>query len=110
MGQALVPFYFVFAPSILLMPWLLDRTQPFPFVGLIGALITLCFGILSLSCAIAGYFLTHFVWYERLLFLAAAFGFLFPEFWSSVVAFVLFIFGFLLQKSHKAKQQQPAQS
>lgn len=108
MGKVLVPFYFVYTPSILLMPWILDRTQPFPFISLIGTLITVCLGILALSCAISGYLVDHFAWYERIFFLLLTAGFLIPEFWTSVVAFVFLVAFYFWQKARKARRMSAA--
>jgi TRAP transporter 4TM/12TM fusion protein len=60
----IVPFFFVYNPALLFSgPWL----------DILRAVATGMVGVVALAAALEGYFLRTATWFERLLFLAAAF-------------------------------------
>ena len=108
LGKAMVPFFFIYTPSLLLMPWLLNSEAGLPIFSLIGTLFTLCMGIIALSCSFSGYFADNFKWFERPLFFLIAVCFFAIEFWSSLLAVVLMAVMYFWQKKRRIyNEQQP---
>jgi TRAP transporter 4TM/12TM fusion protein len=85
LGKALVPFVFVFAPSLLLMNK--DFTWFEFVVGFSGCAI----GIVALSCAFTGFFLTHMSRWERWLAGFAALLFVAPSLSASAAGALLLV-------------------
>ncbi len=83
MGKALVPFVFVFSPSLLLVTQ--DFNLPDFFTAFFGCLI----GITFLSAAFAGYMLRHLVGWERWLLSVCAILLVAPEIYSSLAGLIL---------------------
>ena len=108
MGKAMVPFFFIYTPALLLMPWLLNSDAGLPIFALIGTLFTLCMGIIMLSCAFSGYFVDDFKWFERPIFIVIAIFFFSLEFWTSFIALVLTALFYFWQKKRKAQREQLA--
>lgn len=108
MGNILAPFYFVYAPSLLLMPWLLDPTQKLNIGKMLWTLMTLCLGMLMLSATVAAYFRDHLRWYERILFLGLTIGFLIPEFWSTIISATVMAAAFFWQRRRQQQRLQQA--
>ncbi len=55
LAKTFVPFAFVYAPIVLLMPWLLSPDVPFDFLGFGQAAITLLLGVMALGATVVGY-------------------------------------------------------
>lgn len=83
LGKALVPFVFVFSPSMLLV------TKGFSWSEMILATTGCIVGIVFLSAAFSNYFLTHTRVWERALLALSAILLIAPEMWSSVLGLVL---------------------
>ena len=79
MGKVLVPFVFVFSPSLLLVTK--DFTWPDFLLAFAGTLI----GVTFLSAAFAGYMFTHLKVWERWLLAVCAILLVAPEIYSSLI-------------------------
>jgi TRAP-type uncharacterized transport system fused permease subunit len=82
-SKLLVPFVFIFSPSLLLV--LNGFTWQEFFITLTGAII----GLVFLSAAFSGYFLTHMKAWERWTFALAALLFIAPGWQSGLAGLVL---------------------
>jgi TRAP transporter 4TM/12TM fusion protein len=82
-SKLLVPFVFIFSPSLLLV--LKGFTWEEFFITLTGAII----GLVFLSAAFSGYFLTHMKAWERWTFALAALLFIAPGWQSGLAGLVL---------------------
>ena len=82
-SKLLVPFVFIFSPSLLLV--LKGFTWEEFFITLSGAMI----GLVFLSAAFSGYFLTHMKAWERWTFAVAALLFIAPGWQSGLAGLVL---------------------
>ncbi len=82
-SKLLVPFVFIFSPSLLLV--LKGFTWEEFFITLSGAMI----GLVFLSAAFSGYFLTHMKAWERWTFAVAALLFIAPGWQSGLVGLVV---------------------
>ena len=78
-SKLLVPFVFIFSPSLLLV--LKGFTWEEFFITLCGAIV----GLVLLSASFSGYFLTHMKAWERWTFAAAALLFIAPGWQSGMV-------------------------
>ena len=83
LGKALVPFVFVFSPSMLLV------VKTFSWSEMILATTGCVLGIVFLSAAFSNYFLTHTRAWERLLLAVSALLLIAPEIWSSLLGLAL---------------------
>ncbi len=83
LGKALVPFVFVFSPSMLLV------VKGFSWSEMILATAGCIVGIVFLSAAFSKYFLTHTRIWERLLLAVSSLLLIAPELWSSLAGLVL---------------------
>lgn len=79
MGKALVPFMFVFSPSLLLV------TQGFTWSAFVLTFTGAVFGIVALSVAITNWMIGPLLWIERLLLVVAALLLIAPEFVSTLI-------------------------
>jgi TRAP transporter 4TM/12TM fusion protein len=82
-SKLLVPFVFIFSPSLLLV--LKGFTWEEFFITLTGAIV----GLVFLSAAFSGYFLTHMKAWERWIFALAALLFIAPGWQSGLAGLVL---------------------
>ncbi len=82
-SKLLVPFVFIFSPSLLLV--LKGFTWEEFFITLSGAMV----GLVFLSAAFSGYFLTHMKAWERWTFALAALLFIAPGWQSGLAGLVL---------------------
>ena len=55
LAKTFVPFAFIYAPIVLLMPWLLDPNVEFEFLWFIQCAITLFIGVMALGATVIGY-------------------------------------------------------
>ncbi len=85
MGKVLVPFVFVFSPSLLLVTK--DFTWPDFFLAFSGC----CAGILALSAAFSGWLLTRLAIWERLVLAATAMLLIAPELYSTIAGALLVV-------------------
>lgn len=85
LGKALVPFVFVFSPSMLLV------TKTFSWGELILATTGCVAGIVFLSAAFSKYLLTRTRTWERILLATASLLLIAPELWSSLIGFALVV-------------------
>jgi TRAP-type uncharacterized transport system fused permease subunit len=85
MGKALVPFVFVFSPSLLLVTK--DFTWPNFFLAFGGCVL----GITCLGAALSRYLLVRTKPWENVLLVLAAFLLVAPELYSSLLGVVLTI-------------------
>ncbi|WP_250157384.1 TRAP transporter permease [Tianweitania aestuarii] len=83
LGKALVPFVFVFSPSLLLVTK--DFNWPDFFLALTGCVI----GIASLGAALSRYMLAPTKAWENILLIVAAFLLIMPEVYTTVIGLLL---------------------
>jgi TRAP transporter 4TM/12TM fusion protein len=83
LGKALVPFVFVFSPSMLLV------TKSFSWPDMILGTTGCILGIVFLSAAFSKYLITHTRAWERLVLALAALLLIAPEIWSSLAGLAL---------------------
>lgn len=83
LGKALVPFVFVFSPSMLLV------TKSFSWPDMILGTTGCILGIVFLSAAFSKYLITHTRAWERLVLTLAALLLIAPEMWSSLAGLAL---------------------
>jgi TRAP transporter 4TM/12TM fusion protein len=84
-GAFIVPYIFVYNPSILLI-----NTTTF---GITQNLTTSILGMAGLSAAVIGYFLTKMTWYERIWFAAAGLGLIHPGTLTDIVGIGMLTLG-----------------
>ena len=98
LGKALVPFVFVFSPSLLLV------AQGFNWPDFFLAFIGCAVGITSLGAALSGYMLVTTKPWERILLVVAAVLLVAPEIYSSLIGAGLLVPVLLRQlASHRAR-------
>lgn len=85
LGKVLVPFVFVFSPSLLLV------VPDFTWANFALAFLGCALGITCLSAALSGWFLVRTRTWERLLLIVAAMLLIAPELYSSLLGGVLLI-------------------
>jgi TRAP-type uncharacterized transport system fused permease subunit len=95
-SKLLVPFVFIFSPSLLLV--LKGFTWSEFFVTLSGAMV----GLVLLSASFSAYFLTHMKAWERWTFAAAALLFIAPGWESGLAGLVLALPAALAQFARRA--------
>jgi TRAP-type uncharacterized transport system fused permease subunit len=98
LAKTFVPFAFVYAPIVLLMPWLLNPNVPFDFLGFGQAAITLFLGVMALGATVVGYFggsVLHPV--ERIFMGAASLMLIIPGTTTDIAGAVIFAAIFVKQ-------------
>ncbi|WP_315923953.1 TRAP transporter permease [Mesorhizobium sp. SP-1A] len=85
LGKALVPFVFVFSPSLLLV------TKDFTVPDFLLAFFGCAFGIVCLGAALSRFMLVRTRAWENLLLVLAAFLMIAPEFYSTVLGVALVV-------------------
>lgn len=85
LGKALVPFVFVFSPSMLLV------TKGFSWNEMILATGGCILGIVLLSATFSNYFLTNTRLWERTLLAVSSILLIAPEIWSSLIGLALVV-------------------
>jgi TRAP-type uncharacterized transport system fused permease subunit len=101
-SKLLVPFVFIFSPSLLLV--LNGFTWAEFFVTLSGAMV----GLVLLSASFSAYFLTHMKAWERWTFAAAALLFIAPGWESGLAGLVLALPAALSQFARRASSSVTA--
>lgn len=94
----IIPYIFVFNPSMLLI----DASIP----QIISIVISSIIGMVGVSAAMEGYFITHCNWIERAIFLVGGLLLIDPGLQTDVVGLALLVVGFVIQKN---KQKVAAQ-
>jgi TRAP-type uncharacterized transport system fused permease subunit len=85
----IVPFFFVFNPALLFAgPW--DE--------ILRAVLTGMVGVTALAAGLEGYFLRVATWFERALFLAAAFLLIDPGLLTDLIGAGVLALALLIQK------------
>ncbi|MEN3400330.1 TRAP transporter permease [Brucella melitensis] len=85
LGKVLVPFVFVFSPSLLLVTS--NFNWPDFFIAFFGCVI----GITALGAALSGFFLVRTKIWENVLLIFAAMLLVAPEIYSSIVGLILLL-------------------
>lgn len=101
MGKALVPFMFVFSPSLLLV------TQDFTWSAFALAFSGAIFGIVALSAAITNWLMAPLHWSERILLTIAALMMIAPELISTLIGAAILAL-VALRQSYVARAERPA--
>lgn len=106
----LVPFVFVFDPSLLLIDveGLAMNAREYPLANMMDVTVvvtTTVIGIVAISAALEGYFATNLNWLFRILIGAAAISLIIPETITDIIglAIVIVIFALNIIKSRKEK-------
>jgi len=86
----IVPFFFVYSPALLFSGSWTDITR---------AVVTGIIGVTALAAGLEGYFIRTASWFERALFVVAAFMLIDPGLWTDLVGLVLLAVGLGLQKA-----------
>jgi len=99
----IVPFFFVYNPSLLFSG---------PWTEILLAVVTGSIGVVALAASLEGFFLRPASWFERALFLAAAFLLIDPGLITDVIGLGLLGLGLLLQwlRPRAAPQAEGARS
>ncbi len=113
LAKTFVPFAFVYAPIVLLMPWLLNPGVTFDWIWFIQAAFTLWLGVVALGATVVGYIgggrLNYF---ERFLMGTAAILLIIPGTTTDIMGAVLLTAIFIKQvlKARLAKKKAVSQS
>ncbi|MBS7543996.1 TRAP transporter permease [Ancylobacter oerskovii] len=99
LGKVLVPFVFVFSPSLLLV------TKGFNWPDFVLAFAGCVIGITCLGASISGWMLTGLRAWERLVLAVAALLLVAPELYSSLLGLALFIPVLLIQRARRTQAQ-----
>jgi TRAP-type uncharacterized transport system fused permease subunit len=90
LAKSFVPFAFIYAPIVLLMPWLLDPTVKFDWPWFIQCAFTLFLGVMAMGATVVGYLgggrLNYF---ERFLLAAATILLIIPGTTSDIIGMVI---------------------
>ena len=108
LAKTFVPFAFIYAPIVLLMPWLLKPSETFDWLWFSQCAFTLWLGVVSVGVTVVGYFgggtLNAF---ERILMGSAAILLIIPgtttDIMGMVLMAILFIKQVLKQRLQKKK-------
>ena len=84
----IVPFFFIYNPALLF-----DG----PWTEILRALVTGSIGVIALAAAMEAYFLRPASWFERVLFLAAAFLLIDPGLTTDIIGLGVLALGLLIQ-------------
>ncbi len=99
LGKVLVPFVFVFSPSLLLV------TSGFNWADFLLAFLGCAIGITALGAALSGFFLVRTKAWENVLMIVGAMLLVAPEIYSSAVGLLLLV-PVLIR--HLAARKEPA--
>jgi len=107
LAKTFVPFAFIYAPIVLLMPWLLNPREAFDWLWFIQCAITLWLGVISMGATVVGYFGGHRLhFFYRFLMGMATIFLIIPGTTTDVIGMVVMAFIFVTQvlKGRKAKK------
>ena len=85
----IVPFFFVYSPSLLFQG---------AWAEIVRAMVTGSIGTVALAAALEGQFLRPATWFERGLFIAAAFLLIDPGLTTDLIGLGVLAVGLLMQK------------
>jgi len=91
-AKACVPFAFIYAPAVLLMPWLVDPTADFDWFWFAQCAVTLILGVSALGATVVGYIgggLLH--WFPRFLMGLSALLLIIPGTETDIMGAVLYV-------------------
>ena len=97
MNKLMVPFAFVYSPSILLLG--INWCSPISVGGAVFDIGTMFLGILALHAAVTGYWLTHMTRIERIGMFIAALGLIFPNVPGAIYGIVVRSLSFISCRS-----------
>ncbi len=107
LAKTFVPFAFIYAPIVLLMPWLLDPKVDFDWPWFIQCAFTLWLGVMAMGATVVGYLGgSRLNYFERFLLAAATILLIIPGTTSDVMGMVIMAGVFVKQilKSRKVKR------
>ncbi|HTZ40342.1 MAG TPA: hypothetical protein VMB77_09300, partial [Syntrophales bacterium] len=107
LAKTFVPFAFIYAPIVLLMPWLLDPKVDFDWPWFIQCAFTLWLGVMAMGATVVGYFGGGRInYFERFLLAAATILLIIPGTTSDVIGMVILAGVFVKQvlKSRAGKK------
>jgi len=113
LAKTFVPFAFIYAPIVLLMPWLLDPKEIFDWLWFIQCAFTLWLGVMAMGATVVGYLgggrLNYF---ERFLLGTATILLIIPGTTTDIMGMVILAGIFVKQvlKSRLAKKNVAAQA
>jgi TRAP-type uncharacterized transport system fused permease subunit len=107
-AKACVPFAFIYAPIVLLMPWLLNPNVPFDAPWFILCAVSMVLGVMALGATVVGYIgggRLNFL--ERIIMGTASLLLIIPGITSDIVGALLFAGLFVKQliKSRREKKK-----
>ena len=105
-AEMYVPFAFMFSPILILMPWILEKTQvPFPWMDFLFVFATVLLGVIALGAILIGYFGDRVTSLER-IGLVISLGLLWwHEQFSSVIGFLLLTGIYLFQTFRRRRRE-----
>jgi len=95
----IIPFMFVYGPSLLLIG---------EWDAIVTTSLTALLGVILLAAGLHGYFIRTSTWWERLLMVAAAFVLIKPGLLTDGIGLALLVFVIVSQKYLRAPEPQPA--
>jgi TRAP-type uncharacterized transport system fused permease subunit len=113
LAKIFVPFAFIYAPIVLLMPWLVNPGQTFDWLWFIQAAFTLWLGIVAVGATVVGYIGGSTLnFFERTLMGVASLMLIIPGSTTDIVGVVLLVGLFMTQviKSRLAKKKVEAKT
>jgi len=113
LAKTFVPFAFIYAPIVLLMPWLLNPGVTFDWIWFIQCAFTLWLGVVALGATVVGFFGDgRLNILERFLMGVAALLLIIPGTTTDIMGMVMIAGIFVKQvvKSRLAKKKAAAQS
>lgn len=93
----LVPYIFVYNPSMLLI----DVTA----LGVIQIVVTSVIGIIGVGSAVAGYLITNESFIERIIFFVGGILMVTPGTKTDLIGAILLLIGYFIQRSHLSKSK-----
>lgn len=93
----LVPYVFVYNPSMLLI----DVTP----IGMVLMIITSLIGIIGVASGVSGFFITEQSWYERIIFFAGGLLMVIPGMYTDTIGIAVLLVGVALQRKRVAAER-----
>jgi TRAP-type uncharacterized transport system fused permease subunit len=112
-AKACVPFAFVYAPAVLLMPWLLDPAAQFDWLWFVQCAVTLLLGVSALGATVVGYIGGGPIhWFLRIFMGLSALLLIIPGTTTDIMGAVLYtgIVVWQILKYRKIKKRKTAES
>jgi TRAP-type uncharacterized transport system fused permease subunit len=109
LAKTFVPFAFIYAPIVLLMPWLLDPKVDFDWPWFIQCAFTLWLGVMAMGATVVGYFGgSRLNYFERFLLAAATILLIIPGTTTDVMGMVIMAGVFVKQILKSRRNKKPA--